>query len=281
MKNSAKFMRLFLLGCIAVILVFYVALCYRFNNGYLGFSYNDFNGHWDVRARATGFQPARPDGVLITAPTVPWALILGQLFYAGFLPLHEAQLFNTFMHIAAYILTMYLIWDLMKKDFERSKIFTLFMLPAAHFSFMYSLWFGNEAGIICPLVIDAILIVKKHPYIAGIIIAACMSKPQITGIICVMFLLMGKDGIKAVITGAILDLAAWFAASAINNISMLQLLSDCFNSGADEAGYNYLGLLHVLRFAGVSKNIVLALNMSIAVVFMLILYKYLKNNLRS
>ena len=92
---------------------------------------------------------------------------------------------------------------------------------------------------------------------------------------------MGGGGIKSIIIAAIIDLSAWFTAAAINNISMVNLLSECFNVGADDAGYFYLGLLHVLRFAGVSKNIVLALNILIAVIFMLVLYKYLKKNLRS
>ena len=282
MRSKAKFMFVFMLSCIAALIIIYVGMCYYMNNGYLGLSYIDLNGHWVVRAHAIA--PNKYEGKLITFPTVPWALIIGQIFYAGFLPLNQAQILNTLFHIAAYIFTMYLLYELLKKDFEFSKIFILFMLPAAHFSFMYSLWWGNEGGIICLLMIDALLILKKNPYIAGIIISACMCKPQITGIFCIMLLFMGKDGIKSIITAAIIDLAAWFAAANINNISMIQLLSDCFNSGADDIGFNYLGLLHFLRFVGengVNKNIVLALNMSIAIIFMLVLYKYLKTNLRS
>ena len=277
--NRSKIIALFLILCALISFsIVYVILGY-YMNGHWGNSYKDLIDHHAVRARVLGMSHDKPGTPLITAPTVPWALIIGQVYYAGFLSLRTAQLLNFFLHIAVYIASAMLIYSCLKNFLTRYQIFLLCILPAAHFSYAYSMWFGNEAGIICLLMIDAILIVRRHPYIAGILISLCMCKPQIAGIICIMFLVRGH--VKAVVIGAVICIAAWITASVITHTPMLKLLADCFNVGIYSANDNYTGLLHILTLTGFNKNLILAVNMLTGIYYMLIVYFFLKRNLHS
>ena len=168
---------------------------------------------------------------------------------------------------------MLLIYMHLKDYLAVPKILMLCILPAAHFSYVYSLWWGNEAGIICLLMIDAIMIISRHPYIAGVLISLCMCKPQIAGIICIMFLVRGH--VKAVLTGAVICFAAWAGASVMTGIPMMQLLSECFSSGIYSPNDNYTGLFHVLTLHGFGKNTIPAVNMLTGLVYMMLLYCYL------
>ena len=277
--DRTKFMATFLILCaLAMFAVVYVGLGY-YMNGHLGSSYYDLHVHHAVRARAIGMSYDETPQPLITAPTVPWALILGQAYYAGFLSVRNAELLNLCLHVIVYMLSMLLLYKCLKDYLAVPQILTLCVLPAAHFSYAYSLWWGNEAGIICFLMVDAILIAHKHPYIAGVLISLCMCKPQIAGIICIMFLVRGH--VKPVLIGAVICLAAWVGASVMTGRPMLQLLAECFSSGIDSPNDYYTGLFHVLTLHGFNKNAILAANVFTGLAYMMLLYNYLRKNIRS
>ena len=275
--ERTKLMLVFLILCVLLsYTVIYFVLGYSIQ-GNIGNGYYDHHLHYPVNAQFIEVAIGKADALLITVPTVPWALILGQGFYAGFMSLRHSEILLTILHYIVYAFSALLLCSYLKKYLTGSLITLLCILPAAHFSYAYSLYFGNEGAIICLLMIDVMLIIRKHPYIAGVLISLCMCKPQIAGIICLMFLLRGH--IKPLVIGAVICLSAWFAASVLAHTTMLQLLHDCMNAGMYDE--NYVGPFQLLIFAGVSKNIALALSMFTGIIYMMAEYYYLRKNIRS
>ena len=279
MKNRKREIFITALLILCALITLTIVYCYLgyYMRGDFGNYYKDLHDQHGIRARMWGMSDYDPNEPLIIVPTVPWSIILGQIFYAGFLPLRHAELLNLFMHIAVYAVSALLFFSRLKKYLSVSKILILCLLPIACYSYSYSIFWGNDGGIICLLMIDTILIIRRHPYIAGVLISLCMCKPQIAGIICIMFLIRGN--VKPIIIGTIICLAAWFAASTMLHVTMLQLFADCFNVGAQ--WFTYKGVFHLLVFYGIDHNLVLAANVCVGIVYMMALYTYLKSNIRS
>ena len=72
---------------------------------------------------------------------------------------------------------------------------------------MYSVHYGNAGGIICCLLMIAFLIGEKHPCIAGVLLGFAMMKPQISAIICLVYLFEKK--FKTLFVAAGIVVAGW------------------------------------------------------------------------
>ena len=175
-------------------------------------------------------------------------------------------------------MTVIIIYSFMKEYIPGDVLRLILLLPPAHFSFMYALWWGNKGAFLCMFLIDAIIIARRHPYSAGFLLALAMSKPQIAGIVCLMFLLRGHY--KALTTGAVIDLALWFAASVIMKTSMLNLLSLCLNVGVNRKT-QYLGVMAMIQYYGAGRNTAIIMSVVTGIIYMLMLYVYFRKNIRS
>ena len=275
--ERTKLMLAFVILCVllAVVVVYYV-LGWRMQ-GNIGNGYYDLHLHYSVNADFLRPQNHHGDTSFIKYPAVPWSLILGQSFYAGFMSVRHAEILIAVLHYVVYALSVLLLCSHLKKYLADPVITALCLLPAAHFSYAYSMYFGNEGAIICLLMIDVIFIIRKHPYISGVLISLCMCKPQIAGIICLVFLLRGH--VKPLVIGAVICLGAWFAASVITQTTMLQLLQGCMNAGMYDE--NYVGPFQLLALAGVNKNIALGLSMFTGIIYTVLVYAYLRKNVQS
>ena len=202
---------------------------------------------------------------------VPWSLILGNFFYAGFLPVRFVGIYNTFLHLIVYLFTTALVYKTFSKKFTAKITLLLSLLPLAHFSYMYSLWFGNEGGIGCLLVLDALILARKKPYFSGVLIALSMCKPQVCGLFCLVMLLRGCW--KTLITGAFIDIASWFIASVYIKTPMLELLNQSLAQGVN-GELRYLGILSPLMFLNVNHMTILLCDAFIGIAYTLIFYYF-------
>lgn len=256
----------------------YIGCCIHLKHGVIGNGYGDMYDHYYDRQRLLGLAEYGPDTPVVTAPTMPYALILDQVFYAGWLSPRNAELYISFMHVFALVITAFVIYDFLKSRLNHYKAVIISLVPMVHFSWLYSIWWGNEGGVICLLLIDAILLLERHPYISGIIISLCMTKPQIAGLFCLVILLRG--GYRTIFTAAVIDMAAYVLVSVISGSSMIELLRLSISAGTENT-QNYLGLFTFLVPIGINRDVVLGLNMISGLAYMFLLYAYLKRNIRS
>ena len=263
-----------ILMCIAALIGVYVVLGVTQNHGHIGNSYFDFNGSYGIKIQPVDSQGSNA----FSFPNVPWTLLFDKVLFFSFLPKDLAQICFSVMIWAVYIMTALIVYGFMKECIPGDILKLILLLPLAQFSFMYSLWWGNKGGILCLLLIDAIIIIRRHPYIAGFLLALGMTKPQIGGLICLMFLLRGHY--KALITGAVIDLAVWFITSLMMNTTMLELLRLCLNASVYRET-QYLGVMAMLQYYGISKNAAVIMSVLIGIIYMLMIYVYFRKNIHS
>lgn len=267
-----------LLMCLGVCVVLYLYL-----NGYTKW---DITGHWKIcRYAIEGYNPylliGQPAAVESIGKipkafsTVPWSCIFGSVFYGGFLPLEAAYVYIYVMHFVSLAALFIVFYKKFKNDFTVKHMIVMMLLPVVHFSFMYSLHFGNAGGIICSLLMIAFLIGENHPYIAGALLGFAMMKPQIAAVICLVYLF--NKQFKTLFTAAGIVIAGWAATSIATSTNPVDLLLQTLSSGT-AASTQYLGLLNNLKYFGVDSKIILLINVAIGCLYTLGLYLYLKKN---
>lgn len=279
-KKSPALLIAAMLLCAAACAVIFVIL--------EGYTKGDVRGHWRIcRYTLEGLnpylligQPAAIESVgAIPAAfsTVPWSCVFGSAFYAGFLPLEGAYVYVFVMHFVAVAALMLVIYSKYKSALSKNQLAVLLLVPPVHFSFMYSLHFGNAGGIICCMLMIAFIIGKKHPYIAGVLLGFAMMKPQIAAIICLVYLF--EKRFKTLFTAAGIVIAGWAATSLAISVNPIDLIKYTLESGT-AASTQYLGLLNNLKYFGVDSTLILLMNVAIGCVYTLGLYLYLKKRTR-
>lgn len=267
-----------LLLCVAVCVAIYFYL-----NGYTQY---DIKGHWKIcRYTLEGYnpylligQPAAVDSIgeiPIAFSTVPWSCVFGSVFYGGFLPFEMACIYIYVMHFVALAALLFVFYRKFRSEFSLIHMVVILLIPVAHFSFMYSVHYGNAGGIICCLLMIAFLIGEKHPCIAGVLLGFAMMKPQISAIICLVYLFEKK--FKTLFVAAGIVVAGWASTCFATSTNPVDLLVQTFNSGT-AADTQYLGLLNNLKYFGVDSGIILLMNVAIGCLYVAALYFYLKKN---
>lgn len=240
-------------------------------------SHYDLDGHWQICNFAiNGIDPYLHIGSEIDSgfSTVPWACILGNIFYLGFCDIEVARIYIWVLHWIMYILTAVVVYLTFFKKIN--SVYILLSLTAiGQFSFAYSLWFGNDGAIICFLVIIAICLLKKHPYISGTLFGLAMTKPQITAIILLVVLL--NRNYKVITTAAAITILGWTATAIITNTGMITLLQETLNSSTSNKG-QYLGLFSVLTNFGFPSIFVMIINFSIGIFYTIYFWRQTKHN---
>lgn len=202
--------------------------------------------------------------------TVPWALVFGAFFYPGYMPLSAAKVYLAALHIVFLMLGLYLI---RKKYEDKSNVLLIAFCAVSHFSFMYSVYFGNCGGVVSLMLICALLLVDDKPVLAGLIMGAALMKPQISALFCFVWLMEKK--IKPLVVSGMFCVAGWATASVFTKTNPVQLLKEMLEaSTASEE--QYLGLMSPLRFLGVESIVILAVNVFIGVAFTAVLGIWLK-----
>lgn len=260
---------------VCVVLYFYIG----------GYSAYDVQGHWRICAYTLEGENPYPligqaakieslGEIPKAFSTVPWSCVFGSAFYAGYMPLQWACVYIFVLHFAVLALTAVVLYWTMQLILSRKQIIALLLLPCAHFSFMYSVHYGNAGGVICCLLMIAFCIGEKRPILAGILVGLGMMKPQITAIVC-FALLLNKQW-KTLFVAAGIVVTGWAATSLMTSVDPLTLLKQTFSSGTSPT--QYLGLLNNLKYGGVNSTLILLMNVAIGCGYTAGLHLYLKKN---
>ncbi len=273
-QNMPKLLTVILFACILVC----IALFFYLYGSILG----DLRGHWPIcRYTLEGINPYTLIGqpaaiesigeIPAAFSTVPWSCVFGSVFYAGFLPFEWSYIYNFVLHFVSLAALMIVIYKSFKNILSKNQLLVALLVPAAHFSFLYSVNYENAGGIICCWLMIAFLIGEKHPYIAGVLLGFAMMKPQIAAVICLIYLFTKQW--KPLFTAAAIVIAGWAATCIATSTGPVDLLLQTLSSGT--APTQYLGLFNNLKYFGVDTTVVLLMNVAVGCIFTLIMFLYL------
>ena len=231
--------------------------------------------------------------------TTPYGLLLGNLFYAGFLAMSTAELipstpFSTSKDLAAYrvdnvafepaeiyfialnvillLATAVIIFQTFK-NFSRKSAWTSAFLAIFSSLLMTPLInTGNAGGIICCLLILICLLQEDYPKLSGILLAFAMVKPQLALIFCVTLLLMRR--FKIILIAAAIDITAWLIVSFMLQTSPITLLTEFLATGAGGSN-NYAGIFTL--FTASDYRLAMLLSMFAGIVYVFIGHKFLSD----
>lgn len=175
--------------------------------------------------------------------TTPWGLVLGNLFYSGFLSMPEAIYYFWFLNILFLPWTTLVVARNLKIGLRKFVIF--FVTFIAFFAnFFISTYFGNASSVICCFLILSCIIADELPIFSGIFLGAAMIKPQIALPIC--FALLLRKNFKVLTIAALIDFVAWGVAAFMTNQSPITLLTEFFSMNT--GGGNVFWGLFTLAF---------------------------------
>lgn len=244
----------------------------------IGPQYWDFDGQWIVsKCFLSGLNPythhTSAELLAHSLPpipqgwgTSPWGLILGQIFYPGFLSNSLAR----YYFISLFAVTILIAALFLYKNNDH-RVSTLFILLLSSISFLYPMQGGNAGSLMCLMLLLAWYLMDCNEYISGLLLAFAMIKPQLALLFCLYFLINRKYKLLAV--AATMDIAAWAMSALILQTSMTQLLVDFFASGIG-SGAQFSGILTLLSpFLHISMKNVMYLSMFLGVIYSLSYYK--------
>ena len=228
---------------------------------------DDFAGQWRLCAytlhgidpyQIIGVETALIDEIGVIPQgwgTSPWGLILGNFFYAGFLPLPTAEIYFVAINFILLAITARAFYLASDRDVWA---LALFACPA---SMIISTVTGNAGGSICCLLLLCILHCARRPFLTAVMLSLAMVKPQTALAFCLLFLFQRRW--KILLTAAAIDLSAWFLSARIVACSAVELLREFF--GANIGGGSQFSGIFTLLFDNPMQSI--ALSMSVGVAF--------------
>ena len=191
--------------------------------------------------------------------TSPWGLILGNFFYAGFLPLSTAEFYFVALNLILLAITARAFYLASDKNFWA---LILFACPA---SLIISTVTGNAGGAICCLLLLCLLHCDRRPLLTAVMLSLAMVKPQTALAFCLLFLFQRR--FKILLTASAIDLGAWIISARLVEQSTVGLLREFF--GANIGGGSQFSGIFTLLFDNPMQSI--ALSMAVGVVFIWVL----------
>ena len=205
---------------------------------------------------------------------VPWGCLLANVFYAGFLPYHSAEIYFIALYIAVIIGVSFLLY-VKTKTLSKELGIMSFIISLTSTNLFIAIHEGNAGGMICAFLVTAWLICDEHPYISGILIGLAMVKPQDAAIVCVAMLLMRR--FVPVVVAAVIDVVAWAGTSYLVKRGMFELIKEfLFGSQRTNVGADVIN-----PFAGIftlaTDNFLLsvAASMIFGIIFVYVMYRSL------
>ena len=232
---------------------------------------DDFAGQWRLCAytlkgvdpyQIIGVEPALIDEIGVIPQgwgTSPWGLILGNFFYAGFLPLPTAEIYFVainFILLAITARAFYLASD------KNVWALILFACPA---SMIISTVTGNAGGAICCLLLLCLLTCERRPFLTAVMLSIAMVKPQTALAFCLLFLFQRRW--RILLTATAIDLGAWLISARTVGQSPIDLLREFFS--ADIGGGSQFSGLFTLLIDVPLQSIALSMLVGAAFIFML------------
>ncbi len=155
----------------------------------------------------------------------PWGLILGNVYYLGFISLDKAKLCFLILCVVSLVVVLICLYFKAEKIYDDKRfVFLLIVIALGSTNFLSAINARNASGIISCMLLLAWILCDSYPVITGLLLGIAMSKPQDAALICFAFLLQKK--FLPLIIAAVVDIAAWFYASVLTGSGMIKLLEE-------------------------------------------------------
>ena len=209
----------------------------------------DFDGQWIINTylfeQINPYLPVTPEVLhahnLQKIPedfgTSPWGLVLGQFFYAGWLPNNIAAIYFLFLYFGAYMFTMAYAFHHFKNQRWLVLFFGILVCP----SYFYAMFVGNAGGLFALCLLWSLYLSHQHPVLAGIALSFAMIKPQMALIFC--FFLIYERRFRMLFIAAAIDICALLLACFVLGTPPFQLLVDFTSCDIGDAADGYYGIL--------------------------------------
>jgi hypothetical protein len=195
--------------------------------------------------------------------TMPWAYILSNVVLPGFLPWNIVFWYAIVVYSGFLALMIFVVRKYAKEIFEdNTLVLTALGAVLAQYAWLTGILHGNHSLAVCPcLIVVSLMDSKKHPFVAGMLLAMAMIKPQVAALFFLPFLVERQW--KPIITAGAVLLVSWIAAALLAKTGPLTMLSDIFVQGtgyATTSRHVYYGLFDplVLFFDVLPKYLMLA-----------------------
>lgn len=284
-KSDNQNKRIIIFGMLAIVALNIADIIYHQS---YRLSFADLHLYWEeyrvtLLGYDTGFyyhnaQQIPGAGWLPAIPIFPWGRILGNLICPGFLKFEVAKWWTFWLLILLCVITS-------NEGFKRiyhqteDKAKVLSMLGLAYLMPFYwrdMLIYFNVGGVICFLLIWMVFLLDNHPYLAGILLAISMMKPQ--NALPFVIILMLEKRWKTLVSAAGFDVGAWITCAVMTRVNPInQVLYTLGRSTEEEPYYFWFGLMDPMRHFGISSNLAMLVSMILGVGILLGLYKVMKN----
>lgn len=245
---------------------------------HMGPQWWDFDGQWAISQHlchgADPYLPAPPDAVDHLAPipqgwgTSPWGLVLGQVFYPGWLSLSRARAYYIIMYMGLYVVAAVV---LCRQCRCRKRAMLLAGLGSV--GYLWPMLMGNAGGMMALMAVGALALRHRHPYMAGVLLAMAMVKPQMALPLC-LYLLLTRH-LRLLATAAAVDVAAWGVASLVLHRMPWTLLGEFAHASIGSPDM-YVGLLTPLAPLLPHPSMAMYLGMALALTYAVALHYTLR-----
>lgn len=217
-----------------------------------------------------GAEPANPflGALSASGGTVPWAYVLGNVINPGWCSFATVRVYLLALYALLPVLCAMCVYAyLLDHGYtaSRGKALAASLLVFAPSLWANAVFFGNQSGIICCLIILSLFLLEDHELLAGVLLAIAMCKPQIAAVFFLPLLVKRKW--KAILLAAAIVLAGWAAAIGLTHTAPLEMLLQMLTQGLGYTNsyYSYFGLFNILLQFGVPSRVVLVLDILLGV----------------
>ncbi len=193
--------------------------------------------------------------------TLPWGYLLAGILEGAFLPQTTSMSWYWIVRILAFLGVLFVVFRVMRDESRQViGLITGFLLVIAPWYNISSIITANNGTLVCFLIIIGIYFLDRNEFVAGILWAFAMIKPQ-TALPFFAILLLRRRW-KVIATSVTIVLTAWLLASVWIGVMPWELLQGVIQfSGAMEAEYHVVGIADQLRHIGLSTRAALGLSM--------------------
>lgn len=279
-KINIKYVLALLIAIINICL-----FCVGLKGKYFSLSFFDFVGQWQLTAYAyQGIDPyplIGSNSANITSigaipkgwGTAPWGLLLGNLFYPGFMSLKNAKIYFVVFNFFLLCITALGVFRKFKQLSVQVGSYSFFCALFS-FWFFYSLSEGNAGGGICCLLLLVIIYYDKHPVFTGLLLGLSLIKPQLSLIICIAFLFLKNYKVVFVSFGVV-ALSSLIVSIMVHN-NIFNLIYEFLNAGIG-GNVNYSGIF-TLFFVG-NPILAMIISMMTGIIFVAVFIHFLPKDL--
>ena len=177
---------------------------------------------------------------------LPYGLLLGNLFYFGFLDLKDALFCFRIETLVLIILTIYFAIKFFKKYYKNISaqlIYYFILFTIFSINIFGSLNIGNIGHMISMLIIISIFTARDNIIISSICLALAMVKPQIAFPFCICFLFCKKY--INVFVAALIDIVASCTCAYMVNENVIVMFKEFLEAkvGGDMTSYGLFSIL--------------------------------------